>query len=508
MTIITPGVVPPPVPLELSNVTVDYDAIDGSLQADLQRQRSWSTLLSAATGSALRRWVSSAITFMAGGVARALQEVYPDTARTPGGVLRAQRLFQGSSILRRRAGLVQTTCSRTDSSAAPLTIPPLTAWTVGGVYFYNLDALVVPGAGSLQPVLYCGTLVSTVLSTDGTPFQRFVVGTPGLWDIGADGVTGTDAEGTSWTPITTGLWQYEGDDVVFRASTLPDGTLEIFFGMGEDYGAIPPVGNFTLTYMSVPTYASTLNGPPLGSAVLPADTTAYPLTGTTTSAASPSQDEPPPGFYKAMGPGQASNNGRTVSYADYRAEALKYDGVIDAVIRGQRAINPSDVRWMNILAVTLLTTSPWSSAQWLTFKAYFEEVVGISNAYCIRIDPTPVMIPVQMTVGSTTIADNVDLTTTVEGVVADYFTPRAGLLGMTVYPSDLVLRSVEKATYQQAPNEAGELIDYVDCTQPRGPVLLDAISYPVAGTVSVSVVRSTRGSSNESTGPVLGIHGP
>jgi hypothetical protein len=383
-----------------------------------------------------------------------------------------------------------------------LVIPQYVQWTIGGQSFYNPNTINIPITGTaITTTLTRGQITSSTFTASGSAYQLYVLGSPGAWNISDVSPWAIDSLGNVWTAVRDGLWKQGGSNVFFE-STLPDGTVECKFGDGT-YGNLPPAGTMTFYYTLLATAIATAVGLAVGSIGSP---NSYTVTATTTDIASPNQDPPSPDFYKAVGPGGPANLGRAVTRDDHRAIALEYDGVIDALFRGQAELNPADLRYMNIIAVTLITTSPWTQADWIAFKLYFEGSVGIATTTFIRSDPTVVSVTLNIDIAifSTSSIDTV--TTLALQVLTSYFTPSNTSLGRTLEPSDLILAIMESATYLQAPGESGELIDYVRVKLPSAPVVASPTQYlTINGTPYLNVFYTSRGISPSLTGAIVGL---
>lgn len=486
---------PPPL---LSPVSVDFYSIQETLTTDLVALNTWNNLAKAGTGQTLIRWLATVGADGQGANARTLQELFTDTARSPSAIFRIMRML-GAHIIRARAGVQNVTLSRTDSSASSLVVPAYTQWNVGGQSFYNRNTIVLPGSGaSVDAVLYRGTLTYESFSSLGAGFQRFAVGYPSVWNIADDDIFVTDSAGSMWRAVRTGLWRESSTSKVFFENTLPDGRVELKFGDGN-YGAMIPSGPFTVTYVVLDSASDTQTAPAAGSQVQP---NGYPVSGVLKDSASANIDPPPPAFYKFMGPGAVANFERAVTRDDHRAVALRYPGIVDARFLGQAETNPSDIREMNIIHAVLLTSAVWSSVDWLRFRNYMERERGIASTTFVRRDPKAVDIAIPVKAQAFPAADLVSLERVIESAVREFFAKKAGSLGASYYPSDLIVAIKEMSTFQQAPNESGELIDTISV--PMDPVQLPATSFFNLTNVSVELSYSTRTASGASLSQTLG----
>jgi hypothetical protein len=493
-----------PPALELNPQVVDFPGIFNQLVADLLTNKTWTDLAATATGTALLRYMSAIGAFSQGGTARALQESFLDTARSPSGVFRAVRL-QGTHIIRGIPGTVTVTCTRTDNLTTTLVVPIFQQFMFGGQNFFNTSPITLSstGASAANIILSRGTVQSQAFTGSGLPHQRYVLGSSGAFNLSDTIPIAVDSTGQIWNGIRTGLWKQSPTDFVFYESTLPDGTIECKFGDGT-YGAIPPSGTITFFYVEVDTAANTITSPTIGAT---GTVTGFTVNAVTTSSASPNLDPPTPDFYKNMGPGGAAvaSGGGVTTRDDYRAVALEYPGIIDARFLGQAELNPSDRRYMNIIGAVLLTSTPWNQTQWLTFKQFLE-TIGLATATLMQIVPKPVPISISMNIACFPNANLTSISTLALNAITEYFTFSDQSLGWSFEPSDLELKIASQATYLQAPGESGELIDFLKVTTPNGPQTLSQLQYFVlTGTPNLNVFYSTRGVSAAATGQILGL---
>ena len=490
-----------PPQLVLTPTAPDYAAIFNQLQADLIAGGYWTDLSATATGTAIQRWIASVGAEAQGSIGRALQEAYLDTARSPSGVFRAARL-QGVHLIRTQPGTIAVNVTRTDALATQLVIPIMQQFIIGGQNFYNPNPITLSETGvSVATTLNRGTVVSQSYTSSGNSYQRYVIGDYNAWNVSDIPFYAVDNNGFTWKGIRSGIWKNSSTDLVFFDSTLPDGTVECKFGDGT-YGAIPPAGIITFYYIILDTAAATLTSPAIGTV---GSAQYYPVSIVATSTASANVNPPPPDFYKAIGPGGPAVKYAVSNRGDHRAAALHYQGVIDALFQGQAELNPSDLRYMNVIGVTLLTSSSWSQDQWLAFKKYFEDI-GIATTTLIRIDPIPVPVTINMIINVKQNASISGVSSLANQVISSYFNPSNQSLGWSLEPSDLTLALAEQATYLQAPGESGELIDSIILRSPSGPVSVPPTGYlTLAAPPTLTVQYSTRGVSVASTGKIVGL---
>ena len=480
----------------ISPMNVSVDGLYDALNAQLVEHTSWNSLRVAATGQSLMRFMAIVGGYGQTGVARSQQEQWFDTMRIPTSVVRACRTL-GVHVQRRRPGSVTVALTRNNPEVS-LTIPAYTPMSVGGAqYFSRVDLRFLQGVTDLPSaaILWQGTAASVDVVSNGSGFQRFVVGNRGF-GASNDDVWFRDALGQTWRSTRRGLWRFGSGDAIFQETTLPDGRVELWFGDGS-YGKLLPPGTCTVGWIEVDPVDPTSPPTPVGTSVT---CKGFPtVTGSTTTVPSANESEKGADFYKIMGPKMRAADESVVTRNDYRAYAMQYPGIVDAQFRGEADVAPGDVRWMNVLAATLLTTRPWTESDWTTFKAYMDDG-GIATTEIVRFDPVEQPMDVSLNVFAFNRADLVTLRTSVEGVVRYLFSQQAGSLGALYHPSDLVL-----AILQNSIDEAGPLVDYVDVLAPETGIDLPKTCYATVRSLTVNVAYTTRGPDSGDIGRRLGV---
>lgn len=480
--------------VRLEPTTVDYDAIFDALNEELSSKASWNSLRTAATGQALMRFMSAVGANAQLSVLRSTQERWFDTMRVPTSVVRGCRAL-GVHVQRRRPGSASCTVIRGGDTTVPLTIPAYTQWSVGGRLFFNRSDVVFPANVTTgQYTLYSGQVVSQSLTSDGSKFQRFVVGSQGF--VVSDDDLWVITSNQRWSNTRRGLWRYGPTDYVFQDTTLPDGTVELWFGDGL-FGALPPLGAVEARWVEVLDDSSV--------EVAAASVVTCPgytgLQGYTNGASSANEDHRGADFYKIMGPKMRAGDESVVSRPDYRGHALKYPGVVDAKFRGEADVAPGDIRWMNILGATLVTTRAWTRVDWIKFVDYMTEA-GISTTEIVEFAPKVVEIDVVLRVyvfrrvsDLRSFQDNLN-----DVVVPAVFAPKAGMLGAYYSPDDL-----SRACVRETLDEYGSTIDYIEVDSPEAGIRISPIGYVKARSISVSVSYTTRSDDVVSVGSIVGV---
>lgn len=469
----------------LSSTNVDFEGLLSQFELETSKVDSWNNFATSGMGETILRFMSTVGAFNQNGLARSIQEIVTDTARVPSSIKRIMRM-QGVHVRRRRSGYVEGTLTR-ELAGLTLIIPVRTIFEIGNRRFYNRVPIVFNESTiTKQVTLWQGEPTTGTIASTGNGYQRYAVGVKGDV-VGDDDVWAVDANGNEWSPTRDSLWNLTDVSRKFQDTTLPDGRVETWFGNGV-YGAQLPAGLVTLGWMRLMSNAETSTPIPAGTVIRPLG---YTFTGLTTRDSSANEDAPDIDFYKIMGSKMAAANDRAITRDDHPAIAITYPGVIDAVFRGQAEMNPSDVRFMNIVGTTLLTTTPWSTSNFETFKKFMENEKGMSALVYIRQDPTPIPIDVSLNVRAFNRADLAEVDRLVRLVITNFFAPRLGSLGALYHPSDLII-----AIMQKCADEAGTVIDYIDSISPAEPISLPKINYAVLRNVELNVLYTDRDSNS------------
>lgn len=157
-----------------SQLIVNFDDMLDDLNSRLESEATWTSLRTAATGQALMRFLSAVGANGRLATARALQERYFDTMRSPTSVYRATRTL-GVHIQRRRPGSTPVQLTRTDIVDS-LTIPSYSQFSCDGQQFFNRnDIRFTIGQSVANVTLYSGQVNSTAFVSDGSADRKSVV---------------------------------------------------------------------------------------------------------------------------------------------------------------------------------------------------------------------------------------------------------------------------------------------------------------------------------------------
>jgi hypothetical protein len=169
-------------------------------------------------------------------------------------------------------------------------------------------------------------------------------------------------------------------------------------------------------------------------------------------------------YHTLLAPYIHSANGNAVNRNDFEAICCTYDGVVDAKSEGQHEIAPTDLRYMNYVRLTLVTTTAWNAAQKTAFLDWLYER-RIANLNIDLVDATPVGLDVIAKVFCKTSADLNEVKTYLVDHVQTKFKLRRGILGSSFYLSDIYEALAGEGIYR-------DLITIVQITNPVTDVIL------------------------------------
>jgi hypothetical protein len=110
--------------------------------------------------------------------------------------------------------------------------------------------------------------------------------------------------------------------------------------------------------------------------------------------------------------------------------------IYDARIKGQRDLAPNDLRWMNVIQVSVLSNPTMNAFQWNQFVDYMRSK-GMYSTNFQRLDPLARPISVQADVYCTNIVDLETAKASIRAALIAFLQPRRGLLGLDIFKSDI-----------------------------------------------------------------------
>lgn len=448
--------------LVLSSVTADFDDFVTQFQTALVNKPTWKGNLTTQTSETLIEFISSVGTFAQGRIIRAYEDCFAETAQSDDAILSIAQM-QGLRITRFLPASVPVTLN----SLSDQSIPPLTQFLSGGNYFFNKEELTITANTPLNTFLSEGKVYNYIMNGLGTERQTFVSQQDGFAVSNDDVYVQIN---NTFIPKTFGvLWDYDGLPA-FADLTLSDGRLLIVFGNlgGKNgfFGSIPQTNDTVII-----TYPITMGLSGNSLITLNKTVTANGLpfvTGIFTDNPSGGANNQPIIAYKNVASGSFGTYSSGVTKSQYQSIISTYPGIVDAITQAQREINPNELRWMNVVRVSALTTSPWTQAQIQQFLDYCQKVTMYA-VYFLWQDPIAVPVDVNIDVYCFNSAIPTQIQQNSIAAIQNLFTPRPGLLMTNFYESDLT---------EAIDNGSPGLISYSIVDEPTGSMIVTAPPSP------------------------------
>jgi len=475
--------------IALDTTTPDYERVMMTLIQELSKNNEWRDLITAGSGQALLRMISSGIAFDQYSIERAFQEAFISSASSENSIYAATRML-GVRPRRKLPAAVQVTFTRQDV-ATYYEIPAISKFTINNVDYFSREKIGFKSSQtSVNATLYQGLVVTEVVTSDGEPFQEFVFG-DGSRSV-ADADVHITINSVEWEIVQNGPWTLGLSEFKYYETTRANGDVGVEFGNG-DYGAIPTV-NTKITITWVKTLGKDGNVTANGLVVKWTDMpTGILISGVTTTPSSGGDDEISPFEYRKTAPNLRAANSRAVRRSDYKDLAIQFSGVRDALFRGQAELAPGRRSMMNVIGVTLLTDTLFTATEFSKFDTEFKENLGIYQCEFLRIDPTPVDVSIKATVYCRAEANLNDVKATLTKGIEALFAYRRGYLGYNIYRTDIT--DVLNGRITDSPNESLEQqVEYVVLDTPTtDTVLVDHTYYARLISVDLTLAYTTRG---------------
>jgi hypothetical protein len=446
----------------LSDLSQDFDQFVVQFQTQLQNSPTWVGNLTTQTSETLIEYISTVGTFAQGRITRTYEDAFAETAQSDDAILSIAQM-QGLRLSRYLPA--QMTCVL--NSTITVSLAPLTQFQCAGSYFYNNEAITIVSGTPLNTTLYEGQVYFNAMNGLGTERQ--------LWVSQQDDFVISDQDvyvqiNGQFIPKSYGnLWNYDGQPA-YSDSTLSDGRLVIQWGnlggVNGQFGTIPQVNDLVIVSYPVTLGANGNSLQTAGSSITAQGFVT--ITGTSSENPSGGANQTPIIAYKNVASGAFGTYSSAVTKSQYQALIATFPGIVDAVTQAQREIDPGDVRWMNVVRVSALTTSPWSQAQITEFLNYcqsvtmyavyflWQEAIAVPNAVDVDVYIYNSAIPTQVQSAATT-------------AITNLFAPRPGILMTNFYLSD-----IEQVIFNSNPG----LIDYVNINAPGGPMIVTSPTSP------------------------------
>ena len=474
--------------IPLARTEPDYERIMLQLFQALSEDKDWYDILVAGTGTALLRMIASGITMNEFSIQRALQEAFLGFASSDNSVYAATRML-GVRPRRKLPSRVSVKLTR-DVYGDYKEIPKFSSFTIGALAFFNRDTIVFKSTDTEVTVtLYQGLVVTETITSNGEPFQSFIIGNGTRSASDTDVIVSID--GIEWERNTDGPWENARNSKVYYESTTLKGDIEIKFGNGE-FGAIPTINrNIVIQWVETLGLAGNLDSANTTVVLIsPQDNT---ITGATQTTAQGGDDEISAKVYRQIASNLRAANRRAVRRSDYTALALEFAGIKDALFRGQAEVAPTRRSMMNVIVVTLLLDNALTTSQWNAFVKEFSENLGVYSFQFLRSDPVPITVNIDATVYCRPSASLEDIKSQLTKMIEDFFKPKKGHLGFNVYLSDI--SDLLNGRNSDNPNEKLERdIEYCTINNPLTDVILEKRThYCRLGTLNLDLQYTSRG---------------
>lgn len=450
--------------LRLSDLTVDFDDFVSQMNDYLSQQQVWKGQLTTQTSQTLVELAATVGVHDNARLIRFAEDAFSETAESDAAILSITAM-QGLRITRMLPAQVQVQIT----SQFAVSISPYTQFTIGGTMFFNREQLEIGAGQTINTFLAQGQVFSVNMMGKGTPYQGWVSEEDSFVVSDVDTVVRINS---SIIPKTSGtLWNYRGMDA-YADLTLPDGRLNVQFG-NEQFGSMPRTQDLvTITYV-ITDGASSNALQVVGRAV---NVTGFPqITGTVMANPTGGASQNPIQVYKNVASGAFGTYESAVTKNQYVATASAYPGVVDAVTQAQREINPMDLQWMNVVRVSVLTSSPWTQQQQNEYLESLQE----RSMYAVRfllVDAIPLDRDLDIDVYAFNTATLTQVQSLSEQAIQDLFAPKPNLLMTDFFESDLDT-AIKKANNGQ--------VSYIIVNAPTAPMYVNA---PPAADVLYTVV--------------------
>lgn len=451
--------------IDLSNLTVDQEQFVQQLSNSLVAKSAWTSGITTQTSQTLIELISAIGTFATARLARVKEDAFSETAQSDSAIL-AISASQGLRLSRKLpAGATVSITTQT-----PVSIPPYTQFSGAGQTWFNKDQIVLSPGIPITVVLYEGRVVRTQVNGLGTNLQAWV--SPEDAFKVSDQHVSVTINGAALYKTFEGLWNYPKvtgsgtQQQAFADRTLSDGRLLVQFG-SNGYGAVPAVNDAVMiTY--VVTQGSDVNSATTAQASVTAvgysDIDAEFVSNPTGGA---SQRNPV--AYKNFGSGTFGTFSSGVTKPQYQAIVNSYPGVVDTVTQSQREINPAALAWMNVIRVSALTSSPWTSQQIRSYLDYCQSQTMYST-YMVWQDPQPIDVDVDIGIYCfNSVPSLLAVKANATAALQKLFSARPGLLLTNFYESDLI-----ETTKNSSPGQ----VSYVVVRNPHTPMIVTSPPSP------------------------------
>lgn len=409
---------------ELSKIQPDRDDLVAQLGTSLEGKSAWKDRVVSSTGQTLIDFTAAVGAYSQYSIESAYQEVWPESAKNADSQYAAAN-YAGLRYNRKQPAHVSVSLA----VVVPATIPAFSQWVINGTYWFNRTAMALTSTLTSY-TLFQGKVVDTTINGIGTDHQAYVTAEKDFVVSNSDVIV--EINGGAIQTVFRGLWTLPSQPGC-QHFTLPNGACVILFG-NDNFGSKPGV-NDSVRIRYVTTYGA--DGNNLGvldqDCMLISDPT---IKGKATSSATGGANQTDPFQYKNITPAIFGTHDAAVTPAQYKALPMQYPGVQDAQVYAQREINPKALTWMNNMKVVLLTSAPFSGADWQGFVDFMQSRTMFKCQF-IRQDPVAVPLNVDIDVFCSNFSNLTEIKNKVITAITALFAPRRGILGFDTYRSDI-----------------------------------------------------------------------
>lgn len=367
-----------------------------------------------------------------------------------------------------------------------LIIEPFTVFAIGSSEYFNRDVILVDeNVEMFDAYIYEGEIREQNFNANDSGFQVLSLADGDFavsdFDVSVQSIDKTTFQRVVWTKSVDGLWLYGPNDEVFFDRTNGRGYVEVMLGDGTHGKKLDSGDPIIVTYAV--TSGSIANRNDIGLTVsckgIPT------LRGTTLTRIGGGVDQKEASYYRTIGPYIRASKGRLITTQDYRGYLLNYANIADVVVQGQRSIDPTNLKWMNVLRFCILTETgnPYNDAEWDTMVQDLQLRGNAALSY-VLLQPDRYEINVVISAFIHAYVDAQEARANVEQAVRDVFRKQAGILGRMVSISDLVVAA-----------RVEDMVDYVEIFvngDTRDIHMPDIYTYPYLKNVDVSIGYSNR----------------
>jgi len=420
--------------INLSALTPDFEGLKAALAADLVSRDSWRGLVDTQTGTTLIDWIASIAAFQQVAVLRAKADAFSETAVSERALYSIADM-QGLRLARKLPASMSVRIAYTQASGGPsvLTLPAFTQFQAAGTFWFLWDAVTVATGATADVVLHQGYVVDQNTTGLGSDFQAFESVEKSFSVSNAH--VAVYVAGAP-VPIVTneGLWNYKARPGVVDRTTA-EGRLQLLFGNAA-YGTTPAAGATIRVVYAVTSGADGNAVATLDQRVSQINNVANGTAFTVLTNPTGGANETPASTFKLLSSTNFGTMGSAVTKQQYLTVALSYPGVVDAKLYAQRERDTSDVKQMNVVQVSALTTSAWNQAQKDAFLAYMQDRT-LYTTQLVWQNTTPAPRTVSLQIACYNWASIEQCRADAIAAVQALFTLRAGYIGYDITLSDI-----------------------------------------------------------------------